>query len=71
MQYKLTSLILCGGKGSRLKKLGKKKPKCLVKIKGKYFIEYILSVLELKNVEKIIISGFYKYNILKKNNRKI
>ena len=49
MQYKLTSLILCGGKGSRLKKLGKKKPKCLVKIKGKYFAQ-VINTYNRKNI---------------------
>ena len=65
MEYRITSLILCGGKGSRLKKLGEKTPKSLIKIAGKPFIEYIFSSLNEKSINKIIVSGYYKFNILK------
>ena len=35
-------IILASGKGSRLKKLTKNNPKCLLKIKGKTIIQRIL-----------------------------
>ena len=65
MKYRVTSLILCGGKGSRLKKLGEKTPKSLIKIAGKPFIKYIISSLNKKYINKIIVSGYYKFDILK------
>ena len=37
-----TSVILCGGKGSRLGELGKDIPKTLLKVQGKPIIWYIL-----------------------------
>ena len=42
MKKNFSTLILCGGKGSRLKKLGKKIPKTLVKVNNKHFIEHII-----------------------------
>jgi glucose-1-phosphate cytidylyltransferase len=63
----ISTLILCGGKGSRLKKLGKKIPKTLVKVNNKHFIEYIINGFDKKYINKIIISGFYKFDILKKS----
>lgn len=71
MKYRLSSLILCGGKGSRLKNIGKKTPKCLIKINRKYFIKYILSGLSNEFIDKIIISGFHKFDILKKTLNKL
>ncbi len=43
-----TAVILCGGKGSRLGLLGKKIPKCLVKINGYPIIWYIINILKKK-----------------------
>ncbi len=58
-------VILCGGKGKRLGIVGKKKPKCLVKINKKPIIHYILNNLSKYRIEKILISGFYKFNLIK------
>ncbi len=66
MQYSLSSLILCGGKGSRLKKIGKTIPKCLVKVNGEFFIKYILTGLKKKYIKKIVVSGFHRFRILDK-----
>ena len=42
-----TAVILCGGKGTRLGSLGKKKvPKTLVKVQGREILWYILKVLK-------------------------
>lgn len=66
MKTYIKVLILCGGKGKRLGLIGKKKPKCLVKINKKPMIYYILNNLNKFKIEKILISGFYKFNLIKK-----
>lgn len=44
-------LVLCGGKGERLKPLTESVPKPLVKIKGRPIISYLLSLLMDKDLE--------------------
>ena len=58
-------IILASGKGSRLKRLTKNNPKCLLKIKGKTIIERILESSNL--FKKTIIVTGYKSSILKKD----
>lgn len=55
-------IILASGKGSRLKKLTKNNPKCLIKIKGKTIIQRILESSNL--FKKTIIVTGYKSSIL-------
>jgi len=43
---KKTAIILCGGKGTRLGKLGKKLPKTLVRIQNKEILWYIIKLLK-------------------------
>ena len=57
---KYTVIILAGGKGKRIKKLTVKKPKPLVKILNKPFIEYQIDLLRKQKVKKLIISIGYK-----------
>jgi len=71
MKKNFSTLILCGGKGSRLKNIGKKIPKTLVEVNKKHFIEHIINGLDKKYIDRIIISGFYKYNILERNIKKL
>jgi choline kinase len=64
-------LILASGRGSRLKELTKKRPKCLIKIKNKSIIKYLEPIFLYFN--KIFIITGYKSNLIKKelNNKKI
>ena len=48
----LTVLILCGGKGLRLRPLTKKLPKPLIKIKNKSILENIINFFKKYKVEK-------------------
>ena len=59
------AIILCGGKGSRLKHLTKKTPKPLLKVNKKPFIEYQIEILP-DIVQKFLLCC-YKYILLKKN----
>jgi NDP-sugar pyrophosphorylase family protein len=62
----LTVIILCGGKGERLKPLTLDTPKPLMKIKDKTILEYIINHLLKFNIKNIIIAGGYKNHLVKK-----
>tara|TARA_B110000027_G_C16061087_1_gene274551 strand:- start:83 stop:793 length:711 start_codon:yes stop_codon:yes gene_type:complete len=59
-------LILASGQGKRLKNKTYTKPKCLVKVKDKSIIEYLIEHFHL--FKKVIIVGGHKYSKLKKYN---
>jgi len=56
---KFDAIILSGGKGTRVKKYTKIKPKCLVDVNGKPFLYHQLKYLKKNNLKKIIISIGY------------
>ena len=62
----LTVLILCGGKGLRLRPLTKELPKPLIKIKNKTILENIIDYLKKNDVNDFIIATGYKYQIINK-----
>ena len=57
-------IILCGGKGERLRPLTLDIPKPMVKIKDKPIISYILNQIKHQNINKIFISVGYKAKII-------
>lgn len=67
-----TTVILCGGRGTRLGSLGKKIPKTLVKVHNKEILWYILNQLKKEGFKNIILPLGYKGEqikiFLKKNN---
>tara|TARA_Y100000389_G_scaffold196534_1_gene229619 strand:+ start:1311 stop:2024 length:714 start_codon:yes stop_codon:yes gene_type:complete len=73
----LTILILCGGKGLRLRPLTKDLPKPLLKIKNKSILEHIITYFLKFKVENILIATGYKHKLInqfikkKFNNSKI
>ena len=62
---KFEAIILCGGKGSRVSKLTKKIPKCLIEIKGKPFLYYQLKFLKKNDIKSVILSTGYLSNKIK------
>jgi len=70
----LTTLILCGGRGERLKPITNKIPKPLIKIDKKEILSYILSHLITYQVNNCIVLTGYKHKLihsfLKKNFKK-
>ena len=46
-------VILAGGKGSRIKHLNKTKPKSMVKIQDKYFLDILISHYAKYNFDNI------------------
>ena len=61
----LSVIILCGGKGQRLRPLTEKIPKPLIKIKNKTIIEYIINHFLKYKIKNIIIATGYKHKLLK------
>ena len=74
MKYDLTTLILCGGKGERLKPMTDEMPKPLIHIKGQpilyhlvnYFQTYgfhdFISISKIKTIYYIFDKMFFIYN---------
>ena len=57
---KYDAIILCGGKGNRIKKITKKKPKCLIDFYGKPFLLYQLKYLKKNHIKNVILSVGYQ-----------
>ena len=57
-------IILCGGKGNRIKKITKNKPKCLVDFYGKPFLFYQLKYLKKNHFKNVILSVGYKAELV-------
>ena len=62
----LTVLILCGGKGLRLRPLTKDLPKPLVKIKSKSILENIINHFLKFEINDLIIASGYKHQMMDK-----
>ena len=56
-------IILCGGKGLRLRPLTSNTPKPLIKIDNKTILEHIISQFLKFNVKNFILATSYKSNI--------
>ena len=62
----LSIMILCGGKGERLRPITNNLPKPLIKIGSETLIEKIIKKLEINGFRKIVINIFYLKNKIKK-----
>ncbi len=62
----MQSVILCGGLGTRLQPITKKKPKSMVEIEGKPFLEYQLKLLKKNNLFDVILCTGYKSKEIEK-----
>lgn len=71
MKKKLQAVILAGGKGTRLGKLGKKIPKAMVRINDKPFIDLIIEQLKKEGIKKFLILTGYKKEIIQDYYKKI
>jgi NDP-sugar pyrophosphorylase family protein len=60
----MITIILCGGKGERLRPLTLDIPKPMVKIKGKPILSYILDQINHPQITKIYITVGYKAEII-------
>ena len=60
------AIILCGGKGERLRPITNSVPKPLVKINNKPILHYVIDHLKQFGIGNINIAGGYKSSVLKK-----
>lgn len=60
MKKKVTALILCGGKGERLKPLTDMLPKPLIPIRGRPILCYLLSHLKKYGIEDVVVAAGYQ-----------
>lgn len=60
-----TAVILCGGKGTRLGNMGKKRPKTLCLVQGKPIIWYIIKSLSKNSFNHFILPVGYKGKMIK------
>ena len=63
--FNFDAVIMAGGKGTRLKPYTLKKPKAMIKFKGKELIFHIIKKINKCNPRKIFISTKYKHDQLK------
>ncbi len=66
MERKITAVILCGGKGVRLRPITNELPKPLVEINAKPILDYIIQHLTRYNIKDIIITTGYKSHAIVK-----
>ena len=57
---KIDTLILCGGKGTRLNSIVPFKPKILAEINGQPFIKYLLHYLETNGFRRLYLNMLHK-----------
>jgi D-glycero-alpha-D-manno-heptose 1-phosphate guanylyltransferase len=60
----MEAIILAGGLGTRLKSVISEIPKPMAPVKGKPFLEYILSYLKRNDVTRVILSVGYKWELI-------
>ena len=68
---KVDLVILCGGRGSRLKNLTINNPKPLLKIEGIPFLKFIINRYQKLNLNKIYLLAGYKGSLIKKKFNKV
>lgn len=53
------AVILCGGLGTRLMPLTSQTPKCMVRVAGKPFLEYVLMHLKKQGISRVLLLTGY------------
>lgn len=63
-QYNMKAILLCGGKGERLRPLTTSLPKPLVPIKGKAILSYVIDHLKSYGLNSFVIASGYKAELI-------
>lgn len=61
----IKALLLCGGKGERLRPMTEKIPKPLVKIRERPILDYMLQHFQAQGIDKFVIAAGYKSEVIK------
>lgn len=64
MKTKVTALILCGGKGERLRPLTDSVPKPLVQLRGRPILSYLLDSLKHYGVQDVVIAAGFRADVI-------
>ncbi|MFA6238841.1 MAG: nucleotidyltransferase family protein [Bacteriovorax sp.] len=60
MKHNATALILCGGRGERLRPLTESTPKPLVHLKGRPILSYLLDHIKKFNITNVVIAAGFQ-----------
>lgn len=60
----MRALILAAGRGSRMKKLTEKTPKCLLEVQGKALLDWQIEAIRKAGIEEIAIVTGYERELL-------
>lgn len=60
----MRAIILAAGRGSRMKKLTEKTPKCLLEVQGKALLDWQIEAIRKAGIEEIAIVTGYKRELL-------
>ena len=67
---KIQALVLCGGKGERLRPLTSNIPKPMIKINNKPILEYVIDHIISFNIDEIILLTGYKGELIEEKIKK-
>ncbi|MDP8233429.1 MAG: sugar phosphate nucleotidyltransferase [Candidatus Saelkia tenebricola] len=59
-------LILCGGQGKRIQSIAKDKPKAMIEINGRPFLDILLKYIADAGFKRVILCVGYKADVIKK-----
>lgn len=59
-----TAVILCGGKGTRLRPITESVPKPMIRINGKPILEHVLDWLKSYDVSRFVFATGYKHEVI-------
>jgi NDP-sugar pyrophosphorylase family protein len=60
LKKSITALVLCGGKGERLRPLTDVLPKPLVRLRGRPILSYVIGHLRKYEIEDVVIAAGYQ-----------
>ncbi|MGI0088366.1 MAG: nucleotidyltransferase family protein [Nitrosotalea sp.] len=60
----MQAVVLAGGLGTRLGRLTKERPKSMLLIHGKPFLEYLITLLKTKGIVDFVLCTGYKHEII-------
>lgn len=64
MQGISEAVVLCGGLGTRLRKIVKDVPKPMASVGDKPFLAFVLEYLKKQNIKRVILAVSYKYEVI-------
>ena len=64
MQGISEAVVLCGGLGTRLRKIVKDVPKPMAPVGDKPFLAFVLEYLKKQNIKRVILAVSYKYEVI-------